>query len=111
MAKPTVDLSKMTVEELHELVARAQERIAELEEEKRREAFAKIEEAAAAVGLSPAELLKHFGAAKGRATGAKGAALYRNPENPAETWSGRGRKPGWVEAWLAAGKGLDGLKA
>jgi len=34
---------------------------------------------------------------------------YRNPENAAETWSGRGPRPAWIEAALAAGKRLDSL--
>jgi DNA-binding protein H-NS len=29
---------------------------------------------------------------------------YRNPANSSETWSGRGRKPGWLERELAAGR-------
>jgi DNA-binding protein H-NS len=37
------------------------------------------------------------------------APKYRNPSNPSETWSGRGRKPKWVEEQLSAGKSLDGL--
>lgn len=32
---------------------------------------------------------------------------YRNPKNPAETWSGRGKQPHWVQAQLKAGKRLD----
>jgi DNA-binding protein H-NS len=32
---------------------------------------------------------------------------YQNPKNPAETWSGRGRKPLWVRQQLRAGKKLD----
>jgi DNA-binding protein H-NS len=35
---------------------------------------------------------------------------YRNPENPAETWSGKGKRPGWVEAALAEGKSLESLE-
>jgi DNA-binding protein H-NS len=35
------------------------------------------------------------------------AAKYRNPTNPSETWSGRGRKPKWVEEKLAAGRSLE----
>src|SRR4051794_5853024 len=31
------------------------------------------------------------------------SAKYRNPDNPAETWAGRGRKPKWVEEKLAQG--------
>jgi len=35
---------------------------------------------------------------------------YRNPENPAETWSGKGKRPGWVEAFLAEGRSLASLE-
>ena len=34
---------------------------------------------------------------------------YRNPDNPAETWAGRGRKPKWVEEKLAHGATLEDL--
>ena len=34
---------------------------------------------------------------------------YAHPENPAQTWSGRGRKPKWVVEALEAGKTLDDL--
>jgi DNA-binding protein H-NS len=29
---------------------------------------------------------------------------YQNPKNPAETWSGRGKHPRWMQAQLKAGK-------
>ena len=32
---------------------------------------------------------------------------YRNPSNPSETWSGRGRKPHWLERELTAGRQLS----
>ena len=32
---------------------------------------------------------------------------YRNPNNPAEKWSGRGKQPHWLQAQLRAGKKLD----
>ena len=35
---------------------------------------------------------------------------YGNPENPAETWSGKGKRPAWVEAALAEGKSLENLE-
>src|SRR5271168_1898826 len=38
---------------------------------------------------------------RGRATV---AAKYRNPENPAETWAGRGLKPRWLTAAIKSGK-------
>ena len=34
---------------------------------------------------------------------------YRNPKKPSETWSGRGRKPHWVQIQLSSGKQLEDL--
>jgi DNA-binding protein H-NS len=48
-----------------------------------------------------------------QATGGRGgprgavAPKYRNPENPSETWAGRGLKPRWLEAALKSGKELE----
>ena len=51
------------------------------------------------------------GAAKrGRpALGPRGtvAPKYRNPENPSETWAGRGLKPRWLTAAMKGGKKLE----
>jgi DNA-binding protein H-NS len=35
------------------------------------------------------------------------APKYRNPENPAETWAGRGLKPRWLAAAIKGGKEQD----
>ena len=32
---------------------------------------------------------------------------YRNPEQPSETWAGRGKKPRWVTAQLRSGRRID----
>ena len=44
--------------------------------------------------------------------GARGkvAPKYRNPENPGETWAGRGLKPRWLAAALKSGKKLDDFR-
>jgi H-NS histone family len=34
---------------------------------------------------------------------------YHNPDNHSEKWSGRGRKPKWVEEILASGRSLDDM--
>jgi DNA-binding protein H-NS len=46
---------------------------------------------------------------KGLRLGARGpvAPKYRNPEDPSETWTGRGLKPRWLAAALKAGKKLE----
>ena len=35
------------------------------------------------------------------------APKYRNPENPTDTWAGRGLKPRWLVAAIKGGKSLD----
>jgi DNA-binding protein H-NS len=52
------------------------------------------------------------GARRGRPTGRGGprgsvAPKYRNPENPSETWAGRGLKPRWLVAALKGGKKVE----
>ena len=32
---------------------------------------------------------------------------FRNPDNPAETWTGRGKQPRWLAAFTAAGRSVD----
>ena len=46
---------------------------------------------------------------KGVRGGVRGAVppKYRNPDNPAETWAGRGLKPRWLAAALKTGKKLE----
>jgi DNA-binding protein H-NS len=43
----------------------------------------------------------------GRGLRGKVAPKYRNPENPTETWAGRGLRPRWLAAALKSGKKLD----
>jgi DNA-binding protein H-NS len=37
------------------------------------------------------------------------APKYQNPNNAAQTWSGKGKQPQWVEEVLAQGKRLEDL--
>ena len=39
----------------------------------------------------------------------KRGPVYRNPHNSAETWSGRGKQPGWVAQALTEGHSLESL--
>jgi DNA-binding protein H-NS len=43
----------------------------------------------------------------GRGVRGKVAPKFRNPENPSETWAGRGLKPRWLAAAIKSGKKLD----
>jgi DNA-binding protein H-NS len=35
---------------------------------------------------------------------------YQNPNDPSETWSGRGKQPRWLVALLRAGKHIDDFR-
>lgn len=49
------------------------------------------------------------GSGRKRMGGARGAVApkYRNPDNPTETWAGRGLKPRWLSAALKVGHKLE----
>jgi DNA-binding protein H-NS len=52
------------------------------------------------------------GGRRGRPAGRGGARgpvapKYRNPDNPTETWAGRGLKPRWLTAAIKGGKKLE----
>nr|WP_278251415.1 H-NS histone family protein [Stenotrophomonas maltophilia] len=47
---------------------------------------------------------KPSGRKPARSAGSKVAPKYRNPANPNETWSGRGRQPRWLAALVEKGK-------
>jgi DNA-binding protein H-NS len=44
---------------------------------------------------------------KGGGRGGSVPPKYRNPDNSAETWAGRGLKPRWLAAALKSGKKLE----
>jgi DNA-binding protein H-NS len=35
---------------------------------------------------------------------------YRNPDQPSETWAGRGKRPRWLVAQLGTGKRIDDFR-
>ncbi|MGE5386101.1 MAG: H-NS family nucleoid-associated regulatory protein [Betaproteobacteria bacterium] len=101
-----MDLSNLTVAQLREL---QQQIPAEM---KRREAHEKVavlkelKAFAEARGYSLEQLL-----AKENKTPVRGKVKvkYAHPDDAKLVWTGRGRKPKWVEQWLSSGKPLEGL--
>ena len=64
--------------------------------EKRHEALEHLRQQASILGFSVEELVP-------RKKKAAGVVKYRNPDNPAETYSGRGKHPPWLKEKLEAG--------
>ncbi|SFB17879.1 DNA-binding protein H-NS [Poseidonocella pacifica] len=99
----TLNLEKMSRDELLALRADVDKALKSVETRRKAEARAAVEKAAKEFGFSIDDIY-----AKG-APKEKNPPKYRHPENPEKTWTGRGRKPGWVTEWLAAGKDIEDL--
>ncbi|WP_415400746.1 H-NS family nucleoid-associated regulatory protein [Tateyamaria sp. SN3-11] len=99
-----INWDALSLDELKEIQKAATTAINSYEARKRKEALAVVEAKAAEMGFSLSELT---GAAKIKGT--KSAPKYCHPENPAMTWTGRGRQPNWIKEALAKGKELDDL--
>ena len=100
-----IDLEAMSLKELKDLHAQVGKAIATFEDRKKKEALSAIEEKARALGFSLSDLVGGAPIRKRRPARAK----YKNPASASDTWTGRGRKPRWVEAALKAGKKLEDL--
>lgn len=101
------NLSEMSRKELLELRLGVEEALKTAELRERQEALIAAEKAAAEFGFSLAEL---SGETRKSTKGTKAAAKYRNPANPEQTWTGRGRKPQWIHDSLAAGADITDLE-
>lgn len=100
-----INLNDLSLKELKDLQNQVAKAIASYEDRRKKEALAELEEKARAMGFSLAELTGAVPARKRAAAAAK----YANPENPADTWSGRGRKPRWFDAAVKAGKSPEDM--
>ncbi len=100
------DLEALSLTELRKLHKDIAKSISTYEDRQKAEARAKVETFAEELGYSLAELMGEDAKPKR----APAPAKYRHPENPALTWSGRGRKPLWFVEALDAGKAAEDMK-
>ena len=101
MAK--VNLEKMSRAELEDLEARLAAAKVSREESEKQALREEIYELIDSHGYTFGEI---FGKAKLRKVGTV-KPKYRNPQDPTETWTGRGRRPRWLEAQIKKGKSLN----
>jgi DNA-binding protein H-NS len=99
------DLEALSLNELKKKQKDIAKAISTFEDRQKAEARAKVEAFARDLGYSLAELV----GADTKTSRAPAAAKYRHPENPALTWSGRGRKPQWFAEALSAGKTAEDM--
>ena len=99
-SKLPFDLDSLTVPELAALIEAAQAKRQEKMEGAKTALLAEFSDKAAELGLSLKALMSSPQRAPERkprrSKGEKVAPKYRNPET-GDTWTGRGREPGWIK--------------
>ena len=87
-------LEKLTVKELIDMKRRVEVMIVVKQDRERIDVREKIQAMAKEHGFEVSELFT--GRGKGGRGKSAGLVKYRNPDDHTQTWSGRGRKPNWM---------------
>ncbi|WP_341678164.1 H-NS histone family protein [Niveibacterium sp. SC-1] len=119
-----MEIAKLNLAELKRLAKRIESEIERRASATKKDVLKKMHKIAADAGISLEDLIgtkkekapaRKPRAAKG--TGRKpavrrsvGVAKYRNPADASQTWTGKGRKPLWAQAWIDSGKPLGDLE-
>jgi DNA-binding protein H-NS len=99
-----MELSNLSFTDLVALKNKVETEIKHREQEEKSKAKKQIVELAKLHGLSIEEVL-----GKGVVVRKPVEAKYQHPDHPELTWTGRGRKPVWVQELLSSGKTLQDL--
>jgi DNA-binding protein H-NS len=101
-----VNLAEFSSQELRLLARNVEQELRRRQVEDRKTALRQIKELAASQGFTLDGILG-TAMTKRRGAAAPAEAKYRNPDNPEQTWAGRGRKPAWLVELLSQGKTLE----
>ena len=107
----TIDISTLDRKALEKLKSDVEKALKSAEARALKAAKKAAEQAAAQFGFSLKEVAPEPTPAsktkrtykKRTAAKKKGVAKYRNPNDPKQTWTGKGRQPGWFKEAMASG--------
>jgi DNA-binding protein H-NS len=101
-----MELSNLSIADLRGLQENVKQELKKREQQEVADAREKILAIAKSVGVSVSELVS----GNIRTKSGPVAVQYRNPSDGSQEWTGRGRQPKWIKAWIAAGKPLTEIK-
>lgn len=90
-----INLDALSPAELQALIKSAEAQMQSARKNHIQEVRAKVDALLKSAGLTLDEVYPRRGGQGGKGPKAAVAPKYRNPENPAQTWSGRGKRPLW----------------
>jgi DNA-binding protein H-NS len=94
-----MNVEHLSSEELRELKKKIEQLLQTRGKQDRAAAIEEIYAIAHRLGM----LLRDLMDGPGRGTIGKVAVQYRNPSDPSQRWTGRGRQPKWVKEWVKGG--------
>jgi len=105
-----MDLSAMSVAQLNELMQKIPAEIKRREAQEKVSVLNELKKVAQKHGYSLEQLIGKEVKVRGPKSGGTVAVKYRHPKDASLQWTGRGRQPKWVAAWLSDGGKIDALK-
>lgn len=103
-----MDLSTLSVSQLRELQQQIPQEIKRRELQDKANILNEVRAFAKARGYAIEDLMGKENKVKLPGT-SKVKVKYRHPSDATLEWTGRGRQPKWVAAWLASGNSIDAL--
>lgn len=105
-----INLENLSARELEDLISAAAEQKKKIQRQRLSDVRNKVIAFARDEGYTIEELFGEGGRVKASKTAGRTVApKYRNPADPGQTWTGRGKRPRWVQAAVDAGKSLESL--
>lgn len=100
-----LNIEKLSLKDLNDLEAKLAKAKQQARDKAKAETKDKIDRILDTSGFSIGDL---YGMVRGgRGRGGKSVAKYANPDDKSQTWTGRGRKPNWLNARLKKGASLE----
>jgi len=102
-----IDLSGIDVDGLQKLIGKAEKEIDRKRKTEVLELRNEFEQTSRSrLGMTLQEVV-NFDGKKKKKSKTVGVPKYRNPENPEQTWTGRGKRPGWIRSAIESGVNID----